>query len=97
LENPIKVFDWDALQILIEGASAGIVDDYVNGLSVKGFESGFNEIFAKVWTLLIGGNRNRLDAQIFDALDRFGGSDSVFAIVDDNLGFVIHISEAHGN
>jgi hypothetical protein len=92
VEEPVKIFRWDTTQILTKDAGSGIVDDNVDGFGVEGFKGCLDEVFTKVWTLLISGDSNSLDTKIFNSFDGFGGSGSIFAIMDDNLGCVSLIS-----
>lgn len=85
MEEPVEIFRWDAAQVLTEDAGAGIVDDDVDGLGVELCKGGLDEVFAKGGTFLIGGDGNGLDAEASNSFEGFGGSGSVFSVMNDDL------------
>lgn len=88
VEEPVKIFRWDTTQILAKDAGSGIVDDYVDSFRVEYFKGSLDEVLTKVWTFLVSRDSNSFDTKAFDSFDGFGGGGCIFAIMDDNLGYV---------
>lgn len=89
LEEPVEVGDGDTRYVLVEEVSAGVVDDYVDGVNVEGFERQGDEVGAEGWALLVSGDGDGFDAEGFNAFDGFRGCSGAFAVVYYDLEVIV--------